>query len=54
MYRRRLPHWRTADAVYFVTWRLAQTQPELSADERETVTAALRNFDSQLYELWAT
>jgi REP element-mobilizing transposase RayT len=51
VYTRRLPHWRAADAVYFVTWRLAQTQPELSADEKDLVIGALRNFDSQRYEL---
>jgi hypothetical protein len=42
-------HWRTADAVYFVTWRLAM--PELSTDERDLVTGTLRHFDSQRYEL---
>jgi putative transposase len=51
MYRRRLPHWRTADAIYFVTWRLDRTQSELSANERDLVTATLRHFDSQRYEL---
>jgi putative transposase len=38
--------------VYFVTWRLAPSQPELSTDERDVVKAALRNFDSQRYELF--
>ncbi len=52
VYRRRLPHWRAAEAMYFVTWRLAQTQPELSAGERDLVMAALRNFDSQRYDLF--
>ncbi|MFZ0889757.1 MAG: transposase [Candidatus Binataceae bacterium] len=51
MYRRRLPHWRAEEAVYFVTWRLHKTQPELSADERAMVAAALRNFDLQRYRL---
>lgn len=52
IYRRRLPHWRAADAVYFVTWRMAKLQAELSPEERDLVTAALRNFDSQRYELF--
>jgi hypothetical protein len=28
-YRRKMPHWRLADSVYFVTWRLEFSQPEL-------------------------
>ena len=37
--------------MYFVTWRLVKNSPELSAEERELVVAALRNFDLQRYEL---
>ncbi len=51
IYRRRLPHWREADAAYFVTWRLAPGQSELLPDERDIVVAAFRHFDSQRYNL---
>lgn len=50
-YRRRLPHWRAAEAVYFVTWRLHKAQSELTADERAIVAAALHNFDNLRYRL---
>lgn len=40
MYRRNLPHWRAKDAVYFVTFRLADSIPgavlDRWRDERET------------------
>ncbi len=37
--------------MYFVTWRLAGTQSELSPDEKDLVVAALRNFDGQRYRI---
>jgi REP element-mobilizing transposase RayT len=52
-YRRRMPHWRLAGSVYFVTWRLAPSQAELSAEERGVRMAALRHFDGRRYELYA-
>ena len=52
-YRRRMPHWRLADSVYFVTWRLAPSQAELSAEERDVIMTALRYFDGSRYELYA-
>ncbi|HEV3114483.1 MAG TPA: transposase [Candidatus Binataceae bacterium] len=51
VYRRRLPQWRAGDAVYFVTWRLAQRQSNLSANERDLLVTALRQFDLQRYQL---
>ncbi len=53
LYRRRLPHWRDDDVIYFVTWRLSQRQPELDASERELVASALKHFDGQRYQLAA-
>ena len=53
IYRRKLPHWRQAEAVYFVTWRLHPGQPELSPDERTIVAGALEYFRNQRYELFA-
>ena len=53
IYRRRLPHWRKAEAVYFVTWRLHHSQPELTPDERQLLTTALNHFDGKRYELLA-
>jgi putative transposase len=52
-YRRRLPHWRSSESIYFVTWRLAKTQPELIPLERDLVACALREFDGQRYRLIA-
>jgi putative transposase len=52
-YRRKLPHWRKAGAVYFVTWRLHPSQPELKPDERHLVTETLKHFDGTRYELLA-
>jgi len=51
IYRRRLPHWRLRGSVYFVTWRLHNTQPELLPEERKVVANALCHFDGQRYEL---
>ena len=50
-YRRRLPHWRERTAIYFVTWRLASNQQELSPEEREMVVAELRHGRWRRYEL---
>ncbi len=52
-YRRRMPHWRLAGSVYFVTWRLTPSRAELSAEERAVIMAALRYFDGNRYELYA-
>ena len=52
-YRRRLPHWRADEAIYFVTWRLGQAQPELNPSERDLVTSALKHFEGKRYQLMA-
>jgi REP element-mobilizing transposase RayT len=52
-YRRRLPHWRQDEATYFVTWRLAGGQKELSAPERALVAAELCHQQGQCYEIYA-
>jgi REP element-mobilizing transposase RayT len=52
-YRRRLPHYRERDAIYFVTWRLAAGR-ELSAPERDLVAAELQHFHGQRYVLYAS
>ena len=53
LYRRKLPHWRTEGATYFVTWRLALEQSRLAPPERDLVAAAVRAFDGQRYRLAA-
>jgi REP element-mobilizing transposase RayT len=50
-YRRRLPHWRADEAIYFITWRLSKGQPELAPAERELVMSALRHFEGKRYHL---
>jgi len=52
-YRRRLPHWRSAGATYFVTWRLAPDCETLAPQERTLVAGTLRHFDRQRYALHA-
>jgi len=52
-YRRRMPHWRLAGSVYFVTWRLAASQTKLNDEERRVIMSALRHFDGSRYELYA-
>ena len=52
-YRRKMPHWRLAGSVYFVTWRLEFPQPELTPHERAVIMSALKHFDGQRYELYA-
>jgi putative transposase len=39
--------------VYFVTWRMAVTQPWLSPSERSTVIQAVRYFEFERYKLSA-
>jgi putative transposase len=53
IYRRRLPHWRMDDSVYFVTWRLVSSQSVLEPDERTLVTNAIRFFAGERYDLLA-
>lgn len=52
-YRRRLPHWRLAGAIYFVTWRIHPTQPDLVPEERGIVASVIEHFDGKRYNLEA-
>ena len=52
-YRRRMPHWRLAGSLYFVTWRLTFSQPELTPGERAVIMSAFKHFDDVRYELYA-
>jgi putative transposase len=52
IYRRNLPHLRARGHMYFVTWRLANLQPDLFPEERTIVVDALRWFQGQRYDLW--
>jgi REP element-mobilizing transposase RayT len=53
IYRRKLPHWRLHGAIYFVTWRLHTSQPELAAEARAVVFDAIRHFNEDRYVLFA-
>jgi REP element-mobilizing transposase RayT len=53
VYRRWLPHWRQAGAVYFVTWRLAPGRQDLSEEERAIVAETVCHFDGAHYQLSA-
>jgi REP element-mobilizing transposase RayT len=52
-YNNRLPHWRRQGATYFVTWRVANRQPDLQPAERKVVTDVLKHFDGHRYSLFA-
>jgi len=52
-YRRKLPHWRIEDSIYFVTWRLAKNQQGLRPAERTLVVDAIKHFDGLRYDLLA-
>lgn len=53
VYRRCLPHWRSDDATYFVTWHLHRAQPSLTVIERDQLAGVLRKFDGERYKLFA-
>jgi putative transposase len=53
VYRRRMPHWRLEGSIYFVTWRLYQSQKELGASEREIIASTLKHFEGQRFDLFA-
>jgi len=38
--------------MYFVTWRLARSQHDLSSQERDEIVTALKHFDGNRYELF--
>jgi REP element-mobilizing transposase RayT len=52
-YKNRMPHWRSVGSTYFVTWRLAAQQHDLSPPERDTVQQAILHFGGQRYDLLA-
>jgi REP element-mobilizing transposase RayT len=52
IYKRRLPHWRLAERVYFITWRLHKNQYSLNPEERDLIFSALKYFDGERYKLY--
>jgi len=52
-YKGALPHWRAADEVQHVVWRLAKGQCPLSHEERHLIVDALKHFDGDRYVLIA-
>ncbi|MGO9395900.1 MAG: transposase, partial [Desulfobaccales bacterium] len=53
IYRRRLPHWRLTESIYFITWRLHPSQNELNPEERNIIIEAFKHFDDDRYDLFA-
>jgi putative transposase len=53
IYRRRLPHWRLKESIYFITWRLHPSQYELNPEERDIITEVVKHFDGNRYDLFA-
>ena len=48
-----MPHWRLDGSIYFVTWRLQNSQKELTRIEREIIVSTLKHFDGQRFEVLA-
>ncbi|QDU41065.1 Transposase IS200 like protein [Maioricimonas rarisocia] len=53
IYRRRLPHWRLGNSVYFVTFRIAPRRRRLDSQERSCVLARVVAGDPGFYRLAA-
>jgi REP element-mobilizing transposase RayT len=53
IYTEKLPHWRLEGSVYFVTWRLAGSQPLLTSEERTVVATSIKHFAGDRYHLFA-
>ncbi len=51
--RRRLPHWRIPDSLYFLTVRIHPEQSDLTEDEKSRVAACLKFFNQTRYDLYA-
>ena len=51
IYQRHLPHWRARGHLYFLTWRVHNTQSDLEPEERDRVVSALKHFDGKRYEV---
>lgn len=53
VYTRHIPHWRAANATYFVTWRRAPCQHALNPDERRLTFDTILHFAGERYEAMA-
>jgi REP element-mobilizing transposase RayT len=51
VYRRHLPHYRSKNYPYFVTWRLERDQQALNDEEREVVADSIRFFSGKRYDI---
>jgi len=51
IYKRKLPHWRKDEAIYFVTWNLYIRQYILKPAERAFVVQVIRHYDTERYKL---
>jgi REP element-mobilizing transposase RayT len=52
-YRRHLPHWRLPGAIYHITWSMREHQDDLAPPERSLTVSAIKQFESERYELYA-
>ena len=51
-FRRHLPHWQVAGAIYFLTWRCTESVL-LTEAERDIVLSAIRYWDGLRWEVYA-
>ena len=51
--RRRLPHWRIPDSLYFLTCRIHSEQVNLKDDEKTLIADVLKFFNQDRYDLYA-
>jgi putative transposase len=51
--KRRLPHWRIPESLYFLTFRVHPEQVNLNDDEKTLITKSLKFFNQDRYDLYA-
>lgn len=52
-YQAHLPHWRAAQALYFITWRVVRGGRQLEPHERTIVAEAIHHSAGAQYDLHA-
>ncbi len=51
--RRRLPHWRIPESLYFLTFRIHSKQFDLKAHEKTVIADCLKFFNQDRYDIYA-
>jgi putative transposase len=51
--KRRMPHWRIEDSIYFLTFRIHPGQTNLTDDEKTLIVGCLKYFNQKRFDLYA-